>query len=114
MTSRPGVRALLQGKEGNIMAHQLEIMANGEASMMYAGKAPWHGLGTPVETEVTAGAALKLAGLDWTVEKRALFTRGRRMAQAGQDFMGRRDVRQAVRRTPAREPIDSDINERAG
>lgn len=45
--------------------------------MMYAGKAPWHGLGTPVETEVTAGAALKLAGLDWTVEKRALFTRGR-------------------------------------
>lgn len=51
------------------MAHELEIMANGEARMMYAGKAPWHGLGTAVQREVTWDAAMKLAGLDnWNVQ----------------------------------------------
>lgn len=49
------------------MAHELEIMANGEAAMFYAGERPWHGLGTPVESEVTSAEAIKLAHLDWTV-----------------------------------------------
>jgi len=55
------------------MAHEIEINENGEARAFYAGKAPWHGLGTMVEKEVTAAAAIKLAGLDWVVEKRPLF-----------------------------------------
>lgn len=48
----------------------------GVASMMYAGETPWHGLGTHVEKEVTASAAIKLAGLDWICEKRPVFIRG--------------------------------------
>jgi len=55
------------------MAHELEIKENGEARMFYAGKAPWHKLGIMVDKEVTAAAAIKLAGLDWIVEKRPLF-----------------------------------------
>ena len=58
------------------MAHELEIMENGQASMMYVGDVPWHGLGTYVENEVTAAAAIKLAGLDWESEKRELFIQG--------------------------------------
>ena len=30
------------------MAHEIEII-NGKASMAFAGKMPWHGLGTPLE-----------------------------------------------------------------
>ena len=58
------------------MAHELEMNQSGEAKMFYAGKAPWHGLGTKVEREVTADAALKLADLDWEVEKRSIYLRG--------------------------------------
>jgi phage/plasmid-like protein (TIGR03299 family) len=43
------------------MPHMIE-------SMFYAGTPPWHGLGTAVEFEVTSADAIKLAGLDWTVE----------------------------------------------
>ncbi len=51
------------------MAHQLEIKANGEARMMYAGKPPWHGLGTAVEKEMTWEGAIRIAGLDrWNVQ----------------------------------------------
>ncbi len=50
------------------MAHELEIQANGEARMMYAGTAPWHGLGTAVEKELTWEGAIRMAGLDrWNV-----------------------------------------------
>lgn len=51
------------------MAHELEII-DGEAQMVSTGgKVPWHGLGTVVEDEaLKAEEALKLAGLDWTVE----------------------------------------------
>jgi len=55
------------------MAHELEINENGDARMMYAGKAPWHGLGIKVETEVTSGAAMRLAQLDWEVEKSPIY-----------------------------------------
>ena len=46
------------------MAHQVE-------SMMYAGETPWHGLGTYVgDKRLTyAEDALRLAGMDWKVEK---------------------------------------------
>lgn len=37
-------------------------------SMMFAGAAPWHGLGVPVPEEVTSREAIQLAGLDWGVQ----------------------------------------------
>ena len=59
------------------MSHEIE-RRNGQASMMYAGDIPWHGLGQAVETEVTAAAAIKLAGLDWKVEKQPIFLKGKK------------------------------------
>jgi phage/plasmid-like protein (TIGR03299 family) len=38
-------------------------------SMAYAGKRPWHGLGTKVESGMTSTDAIIKAGLDWRVEK---------------------------------------------
>jgi len=58
------------------MAHEIE-MVNGQARMMFAGKLPWHGLGQAVEKEVTAAAAIRLAGLDWTIEKHPVFLKGK-------------------------------------
>jgi phage/plasmid-like protein (TIGR03299 family) len=46
--------------------------------MFYAGETPWHRLGTAVEKEVTAAAAIRLAGLDWKVEKRPMFIQGKK------------------------------------
>jgi phage/plasmid-like protein (TIGR03299 family) len=42
-------------------------MAHNVESMMYAGEAPWHGLGTRVPQAVTSGEALRVAALDWRV-----------------------------------------------
>lgn len=39
-------------------------------SMFYVREKPWHGLGVRVEEAPTSADALRLAGLDWTVEKR--------------------------------------------
>ena len=52
------------------MAHELEILANGEASMAYVGETPWHGLGVRLPEDVSPSQMQKAAGLDWTVEKR--------------------------------------------
>lgn len=49
-------------------------MPHAVESMMYAGQVPWHGIGTAVQGEVTAEAALNLAGLDWRVELAPVFT----------------------------------------
>lgn len=54
------------------MAHNLNFK-NGKASMFYAGETPWHGLGTKVESALTAEQAIVAAGLDYTVEKRPMF-----------------------------------------
>ena len=35
---------------------------------------PWHGLGTPVQEAPTSADAIRLAGLDWEVESRLVFT----------------------------------------
>lgn len=43
-------------------------------TMFYSGATPWHGLGTPVEKCLDSLEAIKMAGLDWEVEKKPLFT----------------------------------------
>lgn len=55
------------------MAHELEILADGTASMAYAGDLPWHGLGTKVSNDLTPEQMLKAAKLDWTVDPVNLF-----------------------------------------
>ncbi len=57
------------------MSSNIEVK-NGIASMMYTNETPWHGLGVRVEKEVTASAAIKLAGLDWECEKRPIYIQG--------------------------------------
>lgn len=49
-------------------------MAANVESMFYTRKAPWHGLGTMVTEAPCSADALKLAGLDWQVVQRELFT----------------------------------------
>lgn len=39
-------------------------------TMMYTREKPWHGLGTRVEEAPTSTDALRLSGLDWSVEQR--------------------------------------------
>ena len=55
------------------MAHEVE-------SLMYTSNdkngrfVPWHGLGTPVQESPTSADALKIAGLDWKVEAKPIYT----------------------------------------
>ena len=39
-------------------------------SMVYTREKPWHGLGTKVDEAPTSSDALRLAGLDWTVDQK--------------------------------------------
>jgi phage/plasmid-like protein (TIGR03299 family) len=41
----------------------------GKVAVMVAGKAPWHGLGVNVREAVTSQDAIRLASLDWSVNK---------------------------------------------
>jgi len=54
------------------MAHNIEII-NGEASMMYYGDRPWHGLGQQLENPATSKEAIQAAKLDWEVEKQQIY-----------------------------------------
>ena len=45
-------------------------------TMFYVREKPWHGLGTMVQEAPTSAEALKLAGLDWTVEARDMWLNG--------------------------------------
>ena len=49
-------------------------MAANVETMFYTRTAPWHGLGTRVLEAPTSSAALSLAGLDWRVVQKTLFT----------------------------------------
>lgn len=51
------------------MAHLVE-------NMMYVGKTPWHGLGTPIpeDKKISVREAIVAAGLDWQVELRPIYT----------------------------------------
>lgn len=42
-------------------------------TMMYVRETPWHGLGTRVEEAPNSAEALRLAGLDWTVEGKPIY-----------------------------------------
>lgn len=55
--------------------HDLEIKADGTASMFYTKEdgTPWHGLGHGVDGLLTASEAISASGLDWEVEKRPLW-----------------------------------------
>lgn len=59
------------------MAHELEILADGSASMAYSVEygRPWHGLGTEVKGLMTSAEALAAASLDWPVKKAPLYAR---------------------------------------
>ena len=56
-------------------------------SMFYAGREkPWHGLGTQVEEAPTSADALRLAGLDWTVQRKPIqVCGGRRVPEDGRE-----------------------------
>lgn len=52
-------------------------MAANVETMFYSGgerNVPWHGLGTMVEEAPTSEEAIKIAGLDWTVDRTPIFT----------------------------------------
>ncbi len=51
-------------------------MAANVETMFYTREVPWHGLGTRVEDSPSSEDALKLAGLDWDVIPKPLFTEG--------------------------------------
>lgn len=53
------------------MAHQVETMAYSKS-----GGVPWHGLGHGVDNSMTVEQMLVAAGLDWKVEKKALYFEG--------------------------------------
>lgn len=55
------------------MSHNLNEV-NGKVSMMYVGETPWHNLGVKLDKPATAAEAIEAAGLNFTVEKRALRT----------------------------------------
>ena len=49
-------------------------MAANVERMFYVRKAPWHGLGRNVEKAPSSAEALRLAGLDWEVVQKPIFT----------------------------------------
>ena len=49
------------------MAHMVETMA-------YAGEVPWHGLGVKVSDDLTPQEMMKVAGLDWSVDRHPITT----------------------------------------
>ena len=55
------------------MAHEVESMfyVSNEENGRFV---PWHGLGTPVQQALTSAEAIKVAGLDWRVEAKPIFT----------------------------------------
>jgi phage/plasmid-like protein (TIGR03299 family) len=57
------------------MAHNINFN-NGKASFFSVREKAWHGLGQVVENAPDSATAIKLAGLDYTVEKQPVFLNG--------------------------------------
>lgn len=57
----------------NEMKHSGDMSANVE-TMFCTRTKPWHGLGTRVEEAPTSERALTVAGLDWNVNQRPVYT----------------------------------------
>src|SRR5262249_40866641 len=53
---------------GRVRRHRID-QTTGKAAVFVVGEPPWHGLGTVIDAAVTSQEAIRLAGLDWTVEK---------------------------------------------
>jgi phage/plasmid-like protein (TIGR03299 family) len=55
------------------MSHEVESMfyVSNEENGRFV---PWHGLGTPVKEAQTSKEAIKVAGLDWTVESKPIYS----------------------------------------
>jgi phage/plasmid-like protein (TIGR03299 family) len=51
------------------MPHNLATDSSNQTSMMYVGKAPWHGLGAGLNNPPTSEEAIRVAHLDWLVDK---------------------------------------------
>jgi len=49
-------------------------MSHGVESMAYTNEVPWHGLGTYVADAPSVEEMIRIAGLDWTVDKKKLIT----------------------------------------
>jgi len=73
---RPLVMALPQAERDVIMNAAVKRAAldtsNGKVSAAFAGRAPWHGLGTVVDRAMTSDEALNLANMNWRVSKEQL------------------------------------------
>ena len=68
------------------MAHHLNYNENtGRYSFFSVKEKAWHGLGQIVEDYPTSAEAIKVAGLDYKVEKRKLFTVHSENQNAGPD-----------------------------
>jgi len=50
------------------MPHEIDT-TTGRAAVFVTGQPAWHGLGTVIESAATSHEAIRLAGLDWTVEQ---------------------------------------------
>ncbi|KQS36821.1 DUF932 domain-containing protein [Pedobacter sp. Leaf194] len=71
------------------MAHNLNYNSNtGRHSFFSVKEKAWHGLGTVVQDYPTSAEAMKFAGLDYTVEKRPLFTCDGTQMLIGQELQG--------------------------
>ena len=54
------------------MAHMIDE-TTGQAAVFVMGEAAWHKLGKIISSAVSSDQAIKLAILDWLVEKQAMF-----------------------------------------
>jgi len=76
------------------MAHEIDTTVNANGAAVFAREAAWHGLGTVLDHPFTSEEALTIAGLDFTVETRPLFTFG---AEGSADLIALADFRATVR-----------------
>lgn len=55
------------------MAHEIDF-STGKAAIAYRGEKPWHGYGQEIPHDIPLYRWRELAGLDWSVQRRPIFT----------------------------------------